>query len=116
MNFVKTCNSFKATFFFLFLHPNAAAAAHTITQLFVARIAMCGKPTVYRSTSVPAYSHIWYLWKATHLCSLVDNTPKVCSKEMTYLVQLEHSCSQKTCFYLTHQSSLTITVIIDTFF
>jgi hypothetical protein len=94
MNFVKTCNCFKTTFFSLFLHPSAAAD-HTIRQPFEARTAMCGKPTVYRGTSVPASSHIQYLWKATHLCSLVDNTQKVCSKEMTYLVQQEHSCSQK---------------------
>jgi len=57
---------------------------------------MGGKPTVYEGTSVPASSHIQYWWKATHLCSFVDNTQKVCSKELTHLVQQQqHSCSQK---------------------
>ena len=59
---------------------------------------MCGEPTVYRGTSVPASSYIQYLWKAIQLCNLVDNTQKVCSKELTYLVQQQHSCSQKNMF------------------
>jgi len=57
------------TFFSFFLHSSAAAAAaHTITQPFEVRNATCGKPNVYRGTSYPAPSHIWYL------CNLVDNT------------------------------------------
>jgi hypothetical protein len=110
-NFVKTCNCFKATFFSLFIHPSAAAAQlHNPLKLEL--------PCVVSQLSTGAHLFLHLAIYSTcgrqYTCAVRWTIhKKYVLKNWHILYSSSTVVHKKTCFYLTHQSSLTITVVID---